>query len=80
MMAAMMTIKQGGALTRLMTWSRDPQSWISTLAVVTLLGLASGTFESADSRPADQMKQAQAQAQASPPADEQVASLDTGKL
>lgn len=70
------TIKQRGLLTRLLNLGQDPQSWISMLAVVTLLGLASGTFEAPDSPPADQL----AQAQASPSAGEQVASLDAGKL
>jgi hypothetical protein len=70
------TIKQGGWLTTLLNLSQDPQAWISMLAVVTLLGLASGTFEAADNLSADKL----AQAQASVPADEQVASLDVGKL
>ncbi|WP_310383885.1 hypothetical protein [Roseateles sp.] len=70
------TIKQGGWLTQLMNWGQDPQAWISMLAVVTLLGLASGTFDAADSRSADKL----AQVDASTPADEKVASLDAGKL
>jgi len=30
---------------RLLTWLRDPQSWISTIAVLTVVGLSSGAFE-----------------------------------
>ncbi len=68
------TIKQSGWLNKLLNWGQDPQAWISMLTVVTVLGLASGSFDPADSPPAKQ------QAQASAPADEKVASLDTGKL
>ena len=68
------TIKQRGLLNRLLSWGQDPQSWISMLAVVTVLGLASGTFDPADKLSPDQL------AQASAPVDEQVASLDAGKL
>lgn len=68
------TIKQRGLLTRLLNWGQDPQAWISMLTVLTLLGLASGTFDAADRLSTDQL------AQASAPADEQVASVDAEKL
>ena len=68
------TIKQGGWLNRLMNWGQDPQAWISMLAVVTLLGLASGTFDPADRPSPDQL------AQAATLVDEKVASLDAGQL
>lgn len=74
------TSKQRGWLTRLLNWGQDPQAWISMLTVVTLLGLASGTFDTADRLSADKLAQAEAQDQTSAPMDEKVASLDAGKL
>lgn len=70
-------------LKNLLILSRDPQSWISMLAVLTLLGVGSGVLESAD-RPTEARAQfsqsANAQSQSITQPEEQVASLDTGKL
>ncbi|MCV2367152.1 hypothetical protein [Roseateles oligotrophus] len=83
----MMTSKNGRAslLKTLLSLSQDPQSWISMLAVLTLLGVGSGALESADrpSEPRPQFSKALSPAQSHPPApmaEEQMASLDASKL
>ncbi len=69
---------------KLLRLGQDPQSWISMLALVTLLGVGSGALESAD-RPSESkahFSQAvgPAPSQAGVHAEEQLASLDTSKL
>jgi hypothetical protein len=73
-------------LQTLLDWSRDPQAWISMLAVLTVLGVGSGALESAD-RPSEaalhvSQTESPSSAQSSPAskADEQLASLDISKL
>ncbi|MCV2358029.1 hypothetical protein LNV08_03500 [Paucibacter sp. TC2R-5] len=78
------TNKLANALKTLLNLGRDPQCWISMLAVLTVLGVSSGALETAD-HPADaamQYRQTAGQAPSQPVAgpDEQVASLDTSKL
>ncbi|MCV2356255.1 hypothetical protein LNV09_19090 [Paucibacter sp. B2R-40] len=78
------TNKQASPLKTLLHLGRDPQAWISMLAVLTVLGIGSGALETAD-RPADaavQFRQSAGPAQSQPGAgaEEQVASLDTSKL
>ena len=68
---------------------RDPQAWISMLALVTLLGLSSGALESGNS-PHESLAASSAplapattlaiQQNHQPPESEQLASLDASKL
>ncbi|MEJ6004522.1 hypothetical protein WG899_03110 [Paucibacter sp. AS339] len=71
--------------------SRDPQAWIAMLALVTLLGLGTGSFEPTEAlelaasqdhtvAPNSMPSQPSPVFSALPPAGEQVASLDARKL
>jgi len=69
-------------LPKLLHLSRDPQAWIAGLALITLLGLGTGSFEPAASNElaAAQEQEAESTQHRWPQAGEQVASLDLQKL
>lgn len=74
------TIKQANLVTKLLRLSQDPQSWISALAVVTLLGLSSGALESADKPAEAKAKFSKIEGSELGQADAHLASLDASKL